>query len=225
MNNLVDHALDAKITILTRELLTTSSKVCWQVKDMVTNKKVSLNVVELDEVDSYIAEFLNYSDESDPASVHLDLSKYDPSSPSAVAFLPVRVIRPSFGPGVEPECILDGGAQVVIMRKDIWEQLRPPIILNKAMAMESANSGTTVTLGLLKEYPVQLGPITVYLQIQVVENAPFEVLLGHPSSMSLAAPRLVVLEDTIRSCLNSLLPSPLHYLSSITTSLSKLTRQ
>ena len=147
---------------------------------MVTNKKVSTNLVELDEADSLITGFLDYSGEADPASVYLDLFKYNPSSPSVVTSLPLRMIHPLFGPGVKPKCILDSGAQVFVMRKDIWEQLRAPIILNKAMVMEHANSGTTMTLGLLEEYPVQLGPITVYLQIQVVENAPFEVLLGHP---------------------------------------------
>ena len=46
--------------------------------------------------------------------------------------------------------------------------------------MESANSGTTMTLGLLENHPVKLGPITIFLQIQVIDNAPFEVLLGRP---------------------------------------------
>ena len=48
------------------------------------------------------------------------------------------------------------------------------------MPMESANSGTTMTLGLLENHPVKLGPITIFLQIQVVDDAPFEVLLGRP---------------------------------------------
>ncbi|KAF9643509.1 hypothetical protein BDM02DRAFT_3104313, partial [Thelephora ganbajun] len=92
----------------------------------------------------------------------------------------LRVIYPSFAPGVEPECILDGGAQVVVMRKDVWERLRAPITANKSIPMESANSGTTTTLGLVENYPVHLGPVTIYLQIQVIEDAPFEVLLGRP---------------------------------------------
>ena len=46
--------------------------------------------------------------------------------------------------------------------------------------MESANAGMVKTLGLVENHPVRLGPITVYLQIQVIENAPFEVLLGRP---------------------------------------------
>ena len=66
------------------------------------------------------------------------------------------------------------------MRQDIWEKLRSLITSSKAMSMESANSTTAMTLGLIKNQPVKLGPVTIYLQIQVVDTAPFEVLLGRP---------------------------------------------
>jgi hypothetical protein len=33
--------------------------------------------------------------------------------------LPLRVVFPKFENGVCPECILDGGVQVIVMRKDI----------------------------------------------------------------------------------------------------------
>jgi hypothetical protein len=81
---------------------------------------------------------------------------------------------------VEPECVLDSGAQIVVMRRDIWERLRVPIVKSKAIPMESANAVTKTTLGLIENHPIQLGPITLRLQIQVVEDAPFEVLLGRP---------------------------------------------
>jgi hypothetical protein len=173
--DLVDRALDAKITISTRELLAASSDVRRHVKEAVTSRKVSANVVEVDEVDAYLAGCFD----DEPKEVFVDLERYE-SGASAVASLPLRVIYPTFAPGINPECVLDGGAQVVIMRKDIWERLRTPISQSHAMPMESANASTTMTLGLVENFPVQLGPVTVYLQIQVVEDAPFEVLLGRP---------------------------------------------
>jgi hypothetical protein len=48
------------------------------------------------------------------------------------------------------------------------------------MVMESANQQTNHTLGVVENVNVSFGHITVALQIQVVENAPFEVLLGRP---------------------------------------------
>jgi len=183
--DIADRALDAQITISARELLATSPDVRRHVKDVITSKKVSANSVEIDEVDTFLTSCFNFDDDelendSEPVSTYLDLAKYDLSRATAAASLPLRVIYPSFGDGIEPECILDGGAQVIVMRRDIWEQLHVPIVASKAMPMESANASTSMTLGLIENHPVQLGPITFYLQIQVVENAPFEVLLGRP---------------------------------------------
>ena len=120
---------------------------------------MSANSVEVDEVDAYLASCFDQS----PSTVYLDLHKYDSTSSSAAASLPLRVIFPTFAPGVEPECILDGGAQVVVMRRDVWERLNVPIAPNLAMPMESANASTTMTLGLIQNHPVQVGPVTVYL--------------------------------------------------------------
>ena len=173
-DDLTDRALDTKFMISTRELLASSPDVRRQVKDFVTSKKVSTNAVEVDGVDAYLTGCL----EPNSSPVCLDLYKYDSSA--AVSSLPLRVIYPTFAQGVQPECILDGGAQVVVMRKDVWEKLRVPIVANLAMPMESANASTSMTLGLIQNHPVQFGPITIHLQIQVVENAPFEVLLGRP---------------------------------------------
>jgi hypothetical protein len=66
------------------------------------------------------------------------------------------------------------------MRKDVWEHIGAPIAANKATSLESANATTNSTLGLIENHPVQLGPMTIHLQIQVVNEAPFEVLLGRP---------------------------------------------
>lgn len=178
-SDLTNRALDANITLSTRELLAASPEVRKQFKDIVTSKKVSANLVEDGEasLDTYLAHCF---DTLDAPPIHLDLARYDAAPCTAAVSLPLRVIFPTFAPGVEPECILDGGAQIVVMRKDIWEKMRAPIVTTKSMAMESANSGTVMTIGLIENFPVRLGPVTINLQIQVVEDAPFEVLLGRP---------------------------------------------
>ena len=173
-SDLVERTLDAQITLSTRELLAASAEVRRQVKELVSGKKVAAHSVEeVESIDSYLSTFQN------DAPPRLNISQYD-NAPAAVPSLPLRVIYPTFAPGVEPECILDGGAQIVVMRRDVWERLGVPITPSKAMVMESANSGTTKSLGLIENHPVRLGPVTVHLQIQVVEGAPFEVLLGRP---------------------------------------------
>jgi len=174
-SDVVNRWMDSTFSLSGRELLGISPDARKQVKEMVVSKKVSANVFEDDSADSYLSSLF---EQSAPLS-SLDLEKYE-YSPSAAASLPLRVIFPVFAPGVEPECILDSGAQIVVMRKDIWEKLHAPIASSKFMTIESASSGKTTSLGLVENHPVRIGPITVFLQIQVVDSAPFKVLLGRP---------------------------------------------
>lgn len=178
--DVASRALDTKVTISTRELLAVSPDVRRHVKDIVTTKKISANLVEVLDSDNSSPSLsgVSFPVPQSPA-VYVDLVKYNNGFAAATA-LPLRVIYPNFGHGVEPECILDGGAQVVVMRRDIWERLRVPISQSMAMSMEAANATMTTTRGLVENHPVQLGPITIRLQIQVVDEAPFEVLLGRP---------------------------------------------
>ena len=46
--------------------------------------------------------------------------------------------------------------------------------------MESANKSLEKTLGLAKNVPFVFGPITVYLQVHVIEKVAYKVLLGRP---------------------------------------------
>jgi Aspartyl protease len=79
--------------------------------------------------------------------------------------LPLRVVFPEFENGVHLECILDGGAQVIVMRKDIWEHLDLPLLTEKIMIMESANNTHNHTLGVVQNVKMTFGPITLMLQI------------------------------------------------------------
>ena len=193
--DLADRVLDAQITISHREFLAAAPDVRRHIKDSLVNKKVSANLVEeTDEVDTFLTSCFNLEEDSngeseseledephpEPVTAYLNLDKYDPSLASAAASLPLRVIYPTIGDGSEPECILDGGAQVVVMREDIWKRLNISRTEKKAIPMETANSSTSMTLGLAEKVPFQLGEIMFYLQVQVVEKAPFEILLGRP---------------------------------------------
>ena len=178
-SDVVDKLLDTQVTVSTRELLSVSPDIRKHVKDLVASKKVAANSVVKETVESYLSSC--FDDDDSSLSTFFEQAAVPPS---AEVSLPLRVIYPNFavgsGPEVRPECILDGGAQIVVMRRDIWEKLDCPLTSSKVMTMESANSGSTTTLGVLEDHPIRLGSMTVHLQVQIVKNAPFEVLLGRP---------------------------------------------
>ena len=178
MKTIVDRALDAPVTMTARELLAAAPEVRRQVKDLVASKRVAANMVEAAEVDDIDYDVASIF-EAQAMPMPVDFSRYVSSS-YAVPSLPLRVIYPTFAPGVEPECILDGGAQMVIIRRDVWERIGAPITADKAIKLKAANASTAFTLGMVENHPVRFRPVTVHLQMQVVEDAPFEVLLGRP---------------------------------------------
>lgn len=180
--DLADRLLDTPISVTTRELLAASGGVRHAIKDLVASKKVSVNALEEEPVDAFLTQCFEDGVNLPPPSksVQADLFRYDPSSPYAVNSLPLRVIFPDFGNGVFPECVLDSGAQSIIMRSDVWERTRAPIAANKAMVMQSANRSRDLTMGMIENFPVRIGEVQVFLQIHVVKDAPFQVLLGRP---------------------------------------------
>ena len=52
----------------------------------------------------------------------------------------------------------------------------PAVILN----MQSANGEVDRSLGLARNVPIQIGDITLYVQIHVIRNPAYDILLGRP---------------------------------------------
>ena len=92
----------------------------------------------------------------------------------------LRTVYPLINGVGEVESLLDPGSQIVSMSKDVAAALQvtwdPDIVVH----MESANKSLEKTLGLAKNVPFIFGPITVYLQVHVIEKVAYKVLLGRP---------------------------------------------
>lgn len=94
--------------------------------------------------------------------------------------VPLRSVYPIIDNRLSPECVLDPGSMIVAMRKDIWQELGSPLDPEGRMTMQSANKQLNTTLGVVHDLPFVFGPVTLKLHVQVLEEAPFEVLLGRP---------------------------------------------
>lgn len=92
----------------------------------------------------------------------------------------IRSILPVIDHKQTVECIIDPGSQIVCMSEAVCYELSlaydPRIILQ----MQSANGSINPSLGLARNVPFLIGDITLYLQVHVVRDPPYDVLLGRP---------------------------------------------
>ena len=92
----------------------------------------------------------------------------------------LRTLYPLINGAGEVESLLDAGSQIVSMTKSVSIALGVGWDPDITVQMESANKTLSKTLGLAKNVPFLFGTITAYLQVHVVENAAYKVLLGRP---------------------------------------------
>ena len=81
---------------------------------------------------------------------------------------------------LDVECVYDSGSQIVSMSEAVCHALGlsydPTIILN----MQSANGTTDRSLGLARNVPFRIGDLVFYLQVHVIREAAYDILLGRP---------------------------------------------
>ena len=92
----------------------------------------------------------------------------------------LRAIYPFINGVKDLESLLDGGSQIVSMAKEVAIELKIAWNPEITVHMESANKSLQQTLGLAKNVPFSFGHITIYLQIHVLDNPAYQVLLGRP---------------------------------------------
>jgi hypothetical protein len=66
------------------------------------------------------------------------------------------------------------------MNSMIWEKLGNNLQVECALKMEAANSTITEMHGCLHNIRFTFDEINIYLQVQVMPNTPYNILLGHP---------------------------------------------
>jgi len=77
-------------------------------------------------------------------------------------------------------CVLDQGAEVVIMPREVWKELGVPLRLDHSLNMESVNMTCDSTLGVIENVPLDVGAGPMYFQVQLTARTNFNILLGRP---------------------------------------------
>ena len=95
---------------------------------------------------------------------------------------------------IDTECIVDPGSQIIAMSEAVCHDLAliydPTIQLN----MQLANSEIDRSLGLVRNVPCQIGTIMLYLQMHVICDPAYDILLGRPFDM--------IMESVVRNFRN-----------------------
>lgn len=166
---------DTKIEVTIAQLFAICPDVCWAFKERLTTRRVQMDATNsvLEAAESFLLPHLEQE------AVRVNLVE-QAAMIVGQHILSLRVVEPLVEGKLRVECILDQGAQVIAMRKGVWERLGLPLRSDMMMTMESANQSKDQTLGLLQNLKFEFGPVELILHVQVVNKAPFDVLLGHP---------------------------------------------
>ena len=76
--------------------------------------------------------------------------------------------------------MIDPGSQIVVIRKDLAEEVGAHINLDICLETEGANGATNSTLGCAEHLAMQVGNVPFMLHAHVIEHTPFHLLLGRP---------------------------------------------
>ena len=167
-----DKILDLPVVLTIEECMSAMPGVRKYFKDATTGRRVPTE----EEKAAGLVEVR----EEDPVSSSFALTLNSGVVFEAKPSLSLRCVDVLLNDIVKVEAILDTGCQVILVRKDIWVKLRVPLMAQHVLTMESANGTRNSTAGLIPRVKLTLGSINLWCPIQVVENAPFEMLLGRP---------------------------------------------
>lgn len=168
IKDVIDRSLNSSITVSQKKLLAISLEMRRHMKEITTAKRVAqASIVETAEALLSFANLNLTADKGEEVVVGVDC-------------LPLQCIDAEMEGGGKVECVLDSGTKLVIIRKGVWESLNVPMKPTQTYNLVAANQTCTSTLGKLNNIRVSFGSVTLYLQAQVIEEAPFDILLGQP---------------------------------------------
>lgn len=132
-----------------------------------------------------VLQYLSRFSSEESRTMIFSVGEKDRSSAQDVAEL---TVIPAMINGIrEEEALLDSGSQVVMMSREAATDCKLSWDPNLKINMQSANGQVSRTCGLAKNVPFTFGDLTVKLQVHVIEDAPYRVLLGRPFDLVTAS--------------------------------------
>jgi hypothetical protein len=99
---------------------------------------------------------------------------------AGVMSAPLRTLRPRCAGKEWIESVVDGGSQIVSMALNTAERLSLTWDPSIKIVMQSANGQLKTSAGLARNVPFEFDEIIVYLQVHIIDQDAYEILLGRP---------------------------------------------
>ena len=93
---------------------------------------------------------------------------------------PLQVLYPVVNETATIESVLDSGSQIVSMASDLAKEIGLIWDPNLRIYMQSANGSMEQSVGLARNVRFRLGPMTMYLQVHIINKPAYKALLGRP---------------------------------------------
>ena len=78
------------------------------------------------------------------------------------------------------ESVVDPGSSIVAMSEEICHELGLAYDPSIRIPLQSVNGGIDESLGLARNVPCGVGSIVLYIQIHIIRNPAYDILLGRP---------------------------------------------
>ncbi|KAJ7077381.1 hypothetical protein B0H15DRAFT_955076 [Mycena belliarum] len=116
----------------------------------------------------------------DPYAIYYDSGTLPDDLIVSMESSAIRSILPIIDNREQVECIVDGGSQIIAMAESVCHDLALSYDPRIVLRMQSATGSVSPSLGLARNVPFRIGDITLYLQVHIVRNPAYDVLLGRP---------------------------------------------
>ena len=104
----------------------------------------------------------------------------DVKEPIAATNAPLREVEVYLDDKFPVLALLDYGASLVAITKDVWAKLGSPLLDQDRIIIEAANGSTAESLGIVPRLRIHLSGFSVLVAAHVVLDGPFDLLLGRP---------------------------------------------
>jgi hypothetical protein len=152
--------LDGKLTqTMLAHVLAASPTICKELVERLQVRHVEVNTLK------------GYSKTYPPTPSILHKPEYS---------LPLLEIDITLSGSISEPAVLDPGLQIIIIWKDLAQEVNVHVNSSQRLEMEGANGITNWTLGCAEYLSIQVGNVPLKVHVHIVEKALFRLLLGRP---------------------------------------------